>query len=569
MKILGINFNHPETSVVLFVDNEIVFGVEEERLNRIKNFSGFPLLGIKYILKKYNLTLDDIDFIVTNNDRYYNFLPKVFYLFQNFKYSSFSFGKIFERRKTIIDYFNLYFNYDIKKKIRNFSHHLCHAASAYCTSSFKDCNIISFDGFGNFSSLEIYTVENGKFHLNKKNYFPHSLGLFYQTITQFLGFKDYGDEYKVMALGAYGNNNYETELNRLITYDNNEIKLNLNYFTHHKKKLFMYEDGFPVFPNLYSDEIINLLGVPRKSNEPINQKHKDLANSLQYVYEKISLEIIKYSFRLNKNPNLILTGGCAMNSLFNGKVLSNTNYKNLYINNASSDSGGAIGAISLINNKKKLKNHIFIGPSYSNKEIKNCIDEFRDKLDDKNILFIKDEEKINEIIVENLEESKLVGIFRGNMEFGPRALGNRSLIANPKIKKIKELINSKIKIREEFRPYACSILNGYVEEYFETGKDKEFYLMNKVLKVKKEHKNKIAGVIHEDLTSRVQAVDEKSNKRFNDLIKKFYSKTGLPLVLNTSLNSEEPICCSPKDAINFFLKTKIDMIVIENYLILR
>lgn len=569
MKILGINFNHPETSVVLFVDNEIVFGVEEERLNRIKNFSGFPLLGIKYILKKYNLTLDDIDFIVTNNDRYYNFLPKVFYLFQNFKYSSFSFGKIFERRKTIIDYFNLYFNYDIKKKIRNFSHHLCHAASAYCTSSFKDCNIISFDGFGNFSSLEIYTVENGKFHLNKKNYFPHSLGLFYQTITQFLGFKDYGDEYKVMALGAYGNNNYKTELNRLITYDNNEIKLNLNYFTHHKKKLFMYEDGFPVFPNLYSDEIINLLGVPRKSNEPINQKHKDLANSLQYVYEKISLEIIKYSFRLNKNPNLILTGGCAMNSLFNGKVLSNTNYKNLYINNASSDSGGAIGAISLINNKKKLKNHIFIGPSYSNKEIKNCIDEFRDKLDDKNILFIKDEEKINEIIVENLEESKLVGIFRGNMEFGPRALGNRSLIANPKIKKIKELINSKIKIREEFRPYACSILNGYVEEYFETGKDKEFYLMNKVLKVKKEHKNKIAGVIHEDLTSRVQAVDEKSNKRFNDLIKKFYSKTGLPLVLNTSLNSEEPICCSPKDAINFFLKTKIDMIVIENYLILR
>lgn len=569
MNILGINFNHPETSVVLFMNNEIVFGIEEERLNRIKNFSGFPVLGIKYILNKYNLTLDDIDFIVTNNDKYYNLSAKFFHLFKNFQFSSFILNKIFERRKSIIDYFNLYFDYNVEKKVKNFSHHLCHAASAYYTSNFKDCNIVSFDGFGNFSSLEIYTAENGKFHLHKKNYFPHSLGLFYQAITQFLGFKDYGDEYKVMALGAYGKNSYEKELDKLVSFNNYKINLDLKYFTHHKRKLFMYEDGFPVFPNLYSEELTNLLGNPRNPNEPIDQKYKDLAKSLQVVFEKVSLEIIKHSYELNKNLNLILTGGCAMNSLFNGKVLEKTNYKNLFINNVSSDSGGAIGAISLFSGKQKIKNHVFIGPSFSNKEIKNDIDKLKDKLNSKNIIFIDDEEKINEIIVDNLEKSKLVGIFRGNMEFGPRALGNRSLIANPKIKNVKELINSKIKIREEFRPYACSVLSGHLSQYFETGKDKEFYLMNKVLNVKKGYENKIPGVIHEDLTSRIQAVDEKSNKRFNDLIKKFYLKTGLPMILNTSLNSEEPICCTPKDAINFFLKTKIDLMVIENYLIFR
>ena len=572
MLILGINFNHPETSVVLANENQLICGIEEERINRIKNFSGFPVEGIKFILKKYGLTLDDIDVITTNNCKNYNLSEKMKYFLKNLLNFSTSFNVSIEKRKTINEYFQIYFNKDIKKKLKSFPHHLCHAAGSYYTSEFEDCNIVSFDGFGNFSSLEIYQVRNNQFKLLKKNVFPHSLGLFYQAITQFLGFKDYGDEYKVMAMAAYGEDKFKTEMDELLNFDNKKINLNLKYFTHYQKKLFSFEDGFPVFPNLFSKNFFDLFGPERKQNDLLLQKHKDIACSLQRKFETISLQIINESYRLSPNKNLILTGGCAMNSLLNGKVIENTNYEDLFINNASSDSGGAIGAISLaLEKKKRLKNFVFNGPSYTNDEILNVINKYKDRLNDNNCkyFFEENENKINSIIVDNLKKSNLVGIFRDSMEFGPRALGNRSLIANPQLLNVREIINKKIKYREDFRPFACSIIRDQVNKYFNTKDDKYLDLMNKVFVVKKEYENLIPGIIHADKTTRIQTVDEISNQRFFKLIKLFYEQTGLPMVLNTSLNSSEPICCSPANAIDFFLKTKIDVIVLENYVLFR
>ncbi len=572
MLILGINFNHPETSVTLADKDDILFSIEEERLTRIKNYSGFPIMGIKYILKKFNITLEEIDIIVTNNSKFYNLHEKIIYLIKNIFNLKEKLNVVANDKNSVNDYFKKYFNTDLQKKIKSYPHHLCHAASSYFSSDFSDCNIVSFDGFGNFSSLEIYSVKNNKFRLIHKNTFPNSLGIFYQAITQFLGFKDYGDEYKVMAMAAYGQNNFSKEMDEIVDFHDGNILLNLKFFRHQNINLFSYDDGFPVFPNLYSSKLIELLGDDRNHNEDLKQKHFDIANSLQKKFEDISLKIIDLSYSKNKSENLILTGGCAMNSLFNGKVIKNSNYKNLFVSNASGDSGGSIGCVLLERKiKKKSNNYVFNGPSYNNNEIFNEIknNNLNFERESINYVFEEDENKINNLIINALIDGKLIGLFREKMEFGPRALGNRSLIANPKIKNIKQIINSKIKNREEFRPFACSILSGQESNYFETNQENHLELMNKVFKIKDEFINEYPGIIHKDLTCRIQAVTKNMNKRYYDLIKLFYEKSNIPMILNTSLNSSEPICCSPKDAINFFLKTKVDTLIMENYIIYR
>jgi len=405
-----------------------------------------------------------------------------------------------------------------------------------------------------------------------KIYFPHSLGIFYQAITQYLGFKNYGDEYKVMGLAPYGNPNYTKVISNLINYEKKfNFKLNLKYFLHHKKRIFFISSiGEPIFKDLFSEELIKLLGPVRTKDESITQKHMDIAKSAQVIYEKFFFLLLNDIYEKYNIKNLNLSGGCAMNSVANGKIIKNTPFENIYVSSNPGDAGGAIGsAISLISDKFKYKQinglNPYLGKEYSDNEIEEIINKFDlnknfsvNKLND-HFLFSK--------IAELISQSSIIGWFQGKMEWGPRALGNRSILADPRNPKMREILNFKIKRRESFRPFAPAILYEEMDKWFEIKKLVPH--MSEVYNILENKKSLIPAVTHVDGTGRVQTVDILGNKRFYNLIKEFNNQTNVPIILNTSFNENEPIVETPDQAISCFLRTNMDVLVLENWVISR
>ena len=580
MYIIGLNLYHGDASACLFKDGKLIFAAEEERYTRIKHSAGFPINALKNALENQKITIDEIDYITINRNPKKRVFDKIFYAIKNpMRIKNFSdrvknFKNITSLEKKIAKEFNIGAN-KLKNKIINFDHHLSHAASSVLASNYKETNFVTLDGFGDFLSTTVGSYAENKFYTYKEVKFPHSLGIFYTAITQLLGFKNYGDEYKVMGLASYGSPRYLDKMRDILKFDEkNLFELNLDLFLHHSEGLEMsWLEGEPKVSNVYNNNLIKLLGEERQSNQIITDEHKDIAASAQKLYEEILFKILDYSYRQNKSDNLCLSGGCAMNSVANGKIILNTNYKNIYINHSPGDSGGSIGSALLQLLEKQIEidvrsiNTPYLGNKYNNEEINKII--YKNEKLKENRFSIKkyvDQDLFKKIAFE-ISKEKIVGFFSGSMEFGSRALGSRSIIADPRNPNIRELLNLKIKRRESFRPFAPSILEEHTEKWFKINDKVPF--MSKVYKVKKEKRDLIPAVVHIDGTGRLQTVNKDISNRFYSVIDEFFKITGIPLILNTSFNENEPIVCKPEEAIECFLRTNMDILILQNYVIER
>ena len=563
---IGLNANHADSSVSIFKNNQLIFAVEEERINRIKHWAGVPIESLKLGIKYCEIDVNDIETITTNSNILSNFNQKIIYYLKNYLFSKKTF-EIFNRyrkktgiKKTIID--NLGANHHINFKA--YDHHLCHLASAYYPSNFNDAIGLSVDGFGDFCSLVISKCKNNQIEILKKINYPNSIGVFYESITQLIGFKKYGEEYKMMGLSSYGNPIYKDLFIKNFFKNRDLTKLNLEYFNHHKKNYYYNFSGIPNQKDLYSQQMLNLF------SEDIENIKNDIAASAQKVFETFLTQIINEIKKINFSKNIVFSGGCALNSLANKVLFNDSYFKNIYIPYAPGDAGGSIGS-SLIylsrkyNNFKNLTSP-YQGPSFTKHDIEKAL-ERKNIYNKYNVIFFENNSIMFENIANRIIKKEIIGWFQGRMEFGARALGNRSIIATPTEEDIKDIINLKIKKRENFRPFAPAILAEQKGNWFYSAHSNPF--MSNVEDIKDSKKKLIPAVTHIDGTGRVQTVTESSNEKFYNLIKCFYKKTNVPILLNTSFNENEPIVMLPEEAIDCFLRTKMDGLVLENYLITR
>ena len=580
MIILGLNVFHGDASACLIKNGILITAIEEERFTRVKHTAGFPVNAIKSCLLQSKIKIDDVDFITINRNPSLRLFKKAKYALA----SGFFIKRFFDRYqnykkiKNIEDEFQNHFEIknSLKNKIKFIDHHLSHAASSVLVSGFNNTSYLTIDGFGDFVSTTIGRFENQKFYQIKEVNFPHSLGIFYTMMTQFLGFEHYGDEYKVMGLSAYGEPRYCDKIYKIINFSKKEIfQLNLKYFKHHQGIESTWLENSPEIENLYTNELVELLGMPRNKSEMVSSYHKDLAASVQKVYEEIFIKILQYLYEITKNPNVCISGGCALNSLANGKVKLNTKFKNIYIPHSPGDSGGSIGSSAFFLNKNKINfNRLsfdtpYLGPEYNNQTIKKIINSNKEKFNENNIKIIElNKIDLPKVIATELCNQRIIGLFHGKSEFGARALGNRSIIADPRNINIKEIINHKIKKREGFRPFAPAVLSEYVNEWFDSD-DENLNYMSKVYPVKKDKINIVPAIVHVDNTGRLQAVKKEDNFFFYKIIESFYHNTKVPMILNTSFNENEPIVNSPQEAIDCFLRTNMDILILENFLISR
>ena len=577
MKILGLNFFHADTSAALIVDNNIVAAVEEERFSRIKHFSGFPVQSINYCLNHANLKFEDLDIISVNSNPYYNLINKIMYASNN-PSQILSYINRLKRLKLktgIKENIYRYFGNTKNIKLEFVPHHLSHTSSSVLCSGLDEGLSISFDATGDFSTLEIYEFAKKKFNKLSSTKFPHSLGILYQAITQFLGFKAYGDEYKVMGLAAHGKPSYLESINKLYSLKDGTFRLNLEYFLHHKIGFtFSFSDNFPYYDDLYSKKIKELLGDPREPEDEVTDRYKDIACSLQQAFQNITVRIIKNYLEKKNYKNLFISGGCAFNALNNKFIGKNLNFDNIFIQPNSGDAGGALGSALYSNLKynENFQNHkiknVYLGPDETHENIEKNIHSMIDKEKFHIKKFSKTEDLINNV-AKYLSDGLIVAWHQNRMEFGPRALGNRSILANPKIRNIKSIINEKIKNRELFRPFAPSVIKEEADKYFFLEKNMNYKFMNVICDVKPDKENEIPSVINIDKTARPQLVVREDNELYYQLISAFNKISNVPVLLNTSLNIQEPICCQSEDTINCFLNSKIDILAIGNFFISR
>ena len=580
MIILGLNINHADTSACIIVNGKIIAAIEEERFVRKKHYAGFPLNSIEFCLSIAKLTINDVNFITVNYSPTSNLKQKVFYIIKNIISIS-TLKKILSFKNKLFHTSDLhrYLNKNnFNGKIINVEHHMSHIASSYYNSSFENAAGLTIDGFGDFCSTGTFLCSNDKIQSLKKVYFPHSLGILYQAITQFLGFKNYGDEYKVMGLASYGEPKYLKEFEDLVQHNSKFFfLLNLDYFSHHSNSEFSYSfsNGIPKFSNLYSKKITELLGEERNPYDKIEKRHFDIASSLQICFENIVFSILNNLYQETKIENLCLAGGCALNSKFNGLIKERTPFKNVFIQPNAGDAGGAMGSALHFLRKNEINkasihqrdnNKCYLGNSYTNEFIE-------DKLIKKNKLMknysfkkLNDADLYNEV-ANRISKNQVIGWFKGRCEWGPRALGNRSILADARNPEIKDILNKKIKLRESFRPFAPAVLEEFANIYFDINYSSPFML--NVVNGKKIAKESVPAVVHVDNTCRVQTVSKSDNYHFYNLISEFNKLTGVPIILNTSFNENEPIVLNPDHAFDCFRRTSMDCLVLENWVITR
>ncbi len=566
MNIIGVNCFHADSSAALLSDGKILCATEEERFKRIKHWAGFPLESINFCLNFSKKSITDIDFICIGRDPKAKFFRKIFYSFSKIKSAK---NMLFQRflnrndlksvRALIEDRFGFC------PPIKYIEHHRSHLASAFYSSPFNESTIISIDGSGDFSTIMIGKGKNNKIEIIKSVDFPKSMGLVYTAFTQYLGFPYYGDEYKVMGLSPYGNPKYLKELESIFWFDNDKIlDWNPSFFNLNNGAIH-YENNIPVVPKIFSNKFNLLFNCERNSSEKIKQVHMDLACSLQRTVEKVIFQIVEKSYKMTKSKNLCIAGGVAQNSVANGKILNNTSFENLYIPSAGHDAGISMGSAQyhFFNNLgRKRVDPLFdanLGIEFTNSQIKEILDFNNIKYN-----YYRDD-VLFKYVAEKISNEKVVGFFDGQAEFGPRALGSRSILADPRNSDAQKLLNEKIKKRESFRPFAPSILEEYGSEFFEDYQFTPF--MERVLKVKKNKRELIPAVTHVDGSGRLQSVRKSLRPRYYRLINEFYKITGIPILINTSFNENEPVVNSPIEAINCFQRTDLDILVLKNYVL--
>jgi carbamoyltransferase len=554
--IIGITAFYYNSSACLFKDGELVFACEEEKFTGIKHDSSFPVNTLEYIFKKYNLTRDKIETVCYYEDPKLklkrvidNIKPQ---FFKNPIYSIKSYFRIKKNIRELNKMLPMYSN-----KVHYSTHHESHIYYSHYTSPFNKSTTLSIDGVGELDTMSFGFIDySGNMVYDSMAQYPHSLGLFYSAMTSFLGFRPNDGEYKVMGLASYGNpNTYLNKVRKLISYEDNELKCNMDVFTWNTSNTLMFNEN-----------LIELLDLePRIPGGGIEPYHNDLAASVQRVYEDILFSVLNHISTFLDNMNLSLAGGCAYNGTANGKILNNTNFTNLWIPPAPSDAGSSIGAcVHYLVKNKKLKNRVdtnpFLGPSYTNKDIVEAIG--------KNTKHFKfpNEEQLTIWVAKKIKDGKVVGWFNGKCEFGSRALGNRSILANPLLPNMKDRINSVIKKRESFRPFAPAVTKERQHDYFLMGGDVPY--MNQVVPVRPAYRDELLAVTHIDGSARVQTVYK--GTVFHNLLKEFEKLTGHPILLNTSFNvKDKTMVLTPQDALKTFYETELDILVLNNYIVYK
>lgn len=578
--IIGINAYHSDSAACLVVDGKLVAAAEEERFRRIKHWAGFPSEAIRYCLTEAGIRLGDVDYVAINQDAGANIWRKVAYMVMRRPDLSMVLDRIRNKRERagVADELKRAFDGEpFKAEVRHVEHHLAHLASAYLVSPFEEDSVaVSVDGFGDFASAAWGVGKGSRIEVEDRVYFPHSLGIFYMALTQYLGFPSWGDEYKVMGLAPYGQPNFLKELRNVVhLQDDGTFRLNLDFFRHHlEKSEDEWDNGEPRVKSLFSRSLEELLGPARKRNDELTQRHRDLARSIQAIYEEAFFHLLNSLHERHGLETLTLAGGCAMNSVANGKIYRNTQFKKLYVQSAAGDAGGAIGAAYAVwselgGGERFHMEHAYWGPQYGDAYIAKLLESERAAIDEAgcSVRCLSDEGDLVRETADAISQGLVVGWFQGRMEWGPRALGNRSILADPRRSDMKDILNLKIKRRESFRPFAPSIQREYVGDWFET--EDEVPFMMQVYQIRNERRTDIPAVAHVDGSGRLQTVHRHTNPRYWRLIERFRELTGVPILLNTSFNENEPVVCRPEEALDCFLRTKMDVLVLGDWIVRR
>jgi carbamoyltransferase len=581
MNILGINAYHGNASAAIVCEGRLIAAVEEERFNRVKYAAGFPAQAIRYCLKEAGLTLAEIDHVAVPRDPYARLATKLFYAARMPSFAR-------ERARVLAKFTGnpealaQVFEADPKKlkaKFHRVEHHQAHLASSFFVSPFERAALLSADGLGDFASTMWGTGSGSRMNIDGAVAFPHSLGLFYSGVTQYLGFPKFGDEYKVMGLAAYGEPEQMEAFREIVRFDahsnGNGFRLGLDYFTHHRtgpEMSWAEADKTPTLGRMFSEEMPKRLGAARAPEEALEQRHHNLAASLQARLEEVYLGMLKKLAERTGLKAVCLAGGVAFNCVANGKIFDATPFEKVYVHPAAGDAGLAVGAAFYVWHQKLSKprsfvmEHAYWGPGYSLEEIRKAIDS--NGIAQKGFRVTElAEQELARGTAAIIADGKILGWFQGRCEWGPRALGNRSIVADPRRPEMKEILNRRIKHRESFRPFAPSILSEVTGEYFEKSHPSPF--MTLAYPVRTEKRGTIPAPTHVDGTGRLQTVTREANPRYHALLSAFRDLTGVPVVLNTSFNDNEPIVCRPEEAIDCFLRTQMDALVLGDFLITK
>ena len=577
--ILGINAYHGDVAAALIRDGILVAAVEEERFRRIKHWAGFPTESIRSVLSMAGIEGRDVSHVAVSRDPKANLLKKGIYALTKRP----DLKLVVDRMRNTAKLRELHgptaralgIPQDDLPKIHYVEHHPAHLASTFFVSPFEDASCCAIDGFGDFVSTSMAVGKGNKLELLDKVYFPHSLGLMYTAVTQFLGFLNYGDEFKVMGLAPYGKPEHVEEVRQLVKLlPNGLFELDLDYFRHWSEGVAMeWDEGYPTLGRVYSDKLESLLGPARSPKDALTARHENLAHSLQVVYEECAFHVLNGLWHRTKNPRLCLAGGCAMNSVANGKIRDNTPFTDVYIQPASGDNGTALGAAYYVWNhvlggkRRFVMEHGYWGPAHDENSILATIAARDDGEWQYTIERFGSPDETARATARLIADGNVVGWYQGRMEWGARALGNRSIVADPRRSDMRDLINTKIKFREKFRPFAPSVAEEAVDEYFVGAVPDPFMLQ--VYPVREEKRALLPAITHVDGSGRLQTVSERTNPAYYRLIKEFEKLSGVPIVLNTSFNENEPIVETPAQALDCFLRTRMDVIVLNDTLVRR
>jgi carbamoyltransferase len=572
--ILGINAYHGDAAAAIVKDGQLIAAVEEERFNRKKHCAGFPAAAVRYCLQAANISVDELDHVGISRDPSAHLHKKILFSITRIPNLSgliaarlANAAKVHDLREELAHALDV--PPQFRAKIHKVEHHRAHMASCFLVSPFDRAAILSIDGFGDFISTMWGVGENNHMDVLGQVEYPHSAGIVYTATSQYLGFPKYGDEGKVMGLAPYGRPRYLEQFRDIIRTDNGAgFKLNLNYFKHDSEGVDMtWEDGSPTIGRIFSDKFIDTFGPARLAGEPLTSLQEDIAASLQARLEEVGFHILNQLHQQTKTDRLCLAGGVAYNSVMNGKILLNTPFREVFVQPAAGDSGTALGVCYYIHNvllqqpRSFVMEHAYTGPEFTNGQIDGVV-----RRSDFEWRELSDRE-LTQAAAQAVADGKIVGWFQGRMEFGPRALGNRSIVVDPRRAEMKDILNARIKKREPFRPFAPSILEERVGDYFEQTHPSPAMLM--VYQVKQDKRSVIPAVTHVDGSGRLQTVARSTNPRYHQLISDFERLTGVPVVLNTSFNEDEPIVCTPEEALNCFRRTRMDVLFLGNYMLQR
>ena len=579
MIILGLNAFHADSSAALVRDGRLIAAAEEERFRRIKHWAGFPSQAIAYCLREAGLQLSDVDHIAFNQDNRAQLLRKIAYFLTKRPDIKLVLSRIRNRRARadIRGFLEQAFPGDrARGELHSVEHHLAHMASAFHVCPFDQAAVVSIDGFGDFSSAAWGAAAGCELSTYGRVFFPHSLGILYQALTQYLGFPHYGDEYKVMGLAPYGRPSFVGHMRKMLRLlPDGGFELDLRFFRHHRENIaYQWMEGSPEFGDLFSPALEQLLGPRRHPADPLEDRHRDIARSTQALYEEAFFNLLDVLQKRSGLTDLALAGGCAMNSVANGKVRRMTPFRRVYVQAAAGDAGGAIGAAfatwhKLGGARTFVMDHAYWGPAFGSAEITKLLEKNRANFSAAgcSVEQVSDETTLCRSTAAAIADGQVVGWFQGRMEWGPRALGNRSILCDPRRADMKAILNAKIKRRESFRPFAPSVLEDDVSEWFEEEDAVPF--MMQVFQIREEKRQLIPAVTHVDGSGRLQTVSQSANPKYYRLIESFRDLTAIPMVLNTSFNENEPVVCMPHEAIDCFLRTQMDYLVIGDVKISR